>query len=87
MMTARPKGKSTNLSAFNGEIHVGDYVLYEDGWLTFTAQIVEQDGICGFFLEDEFQPLLEFVRDMSLNKEECDAAINFTILNQKGEPQ
>ena len=86
-MTEHTKGKSTNLSAFNGEIHVGDYVLYEDGWLTFTVQIVEQDGVCGFFLEDEFHPLLEFVRDMSLDKEKCDAAIDFTILNQKGEPQ
>ena len=43
-MTEHTKGKSTNLSAFNGEIHVGDYVLYEDGWLTFKVQIVEQDG-------------------------------------------
>ena len=86
-MTEQTKRKSTNLSAYNGEIHVGDYVLYEDGWLTFKVQIVEQVGVCGFFLEDEFHPLLEFVRDMSLDKEKCDAAIDFTILNQKGEPQ
>ena len=86
-MTENAKGRSTNLSAFNGEIHVGDYVLYEDGWLTFTVQIVEQDGVCGFFLEDEFQSLLEFVRDMSLDKEKCDAAIDFTILNPEVEPQ
>ena len=86
-MAEHAKRRSTNLSAFNGEIYVGDYVLYEDGWLTFTVQIVEQDGACGFFLEDEFQSLLEFVRDMSLDKEKCDAAIDFTILDQKGEPQ
>ena len=55
--------KPTGVRACNGEIHEGDLVRYEDGWLCFTARIVLQDGAFGFFLGDTFQELSTFLKD------------------------
>ena len=56
--------KPTGVMACNGEIHEGDLVRYEDGWLCFTARIVLQDGAFGFFLGDTFQELSAFLKDL-----------------------
>lgn len=82
--------KATGFYAYNGMICVGDYVEYEDGWLTFRTQIVEQNNVCGFFLDGEFYPLAKFISDMSagdMKIREC-AEIDFTIMNptQKDKP-
>jgi len=53
--------KSTGIKAYNGMIHVGDSVMYEDGWLCFVAKIVEVDGTFGFLNEDNvFHNLQDF---------------------------
>ena len=75
--------KSTGYFANNGMMHIGDHVLYEDGNLTFRTQIVEQDDVCGFFLDNEFHSLAEFVANMSaddLSIRNC-AEIDFTIID------
>lgn len=51
--------KPTGCFARNGEIHVGDSVEYDDGWLSFVAKIEECDGKFGFYLHDD----LGFYRD------------------------
>ena len=76
------KGNATGILSSNGEIYIGDHVLYDDGCLTFTAQIIEDNGVCGFTYEGVFQHLLEFVQDMSVDKEKCDATMDFTIVNK-----
>lgn len=80
-MRLHTKGKSTNLFACNGEIHIGDHVIYDDGVIAFKVQIVEENGVCGFVYENTFHPLLDFVQDMSLDKVKSDAGRDFTIVN------
>ena len=47
--------KSTGIQASNGMMHVGD------GWLCFVAKIVEVEGKIGFFFDDEFMELSDFL--------------------------
>ena len=76
-------GKSTGYFACNGMMHIGDHVLYEDGHLSFRTQIIEKDGVYGFFLDNEFHSLAEFVADLSADDvsiRHC-AEIDFTIID------
>ena len=74
--------KSTGYFANNGMMHIGDHVLYEDGYLTFRTQIIEKEGVHGFFLDNEFHSLDEFVAALSADDvsiRNC-AEIDFTII-------
>ena len=53
--------KPTGIQAHNGMMHVGDSVMYEDGWLCFVGKIVEVDGKVGFFFDEDFIELSEFI--------------------------
>lgn len=69
--------KPTGVRASNGEIHEGDLVRYEDGWLCFTARIVLQEGGFGFFLGDTFQELNAFLQDFP------GAELDFEIIKEE----
>ena len=75
--------KSTGYFAHNGMMHIGDHVLYEDGYLTFRTQIIENDGVYGFFLDNEFYALSEFVFYMSEDEKRVRDSneIEFTIID------
>lgn len=75
--------KSTGYFAHNGMMHIGDHVLYEDGYMSFRTQIIEKDGVCGFYLDNDFHPLAEFVADLSeddVSIRHC-AEMDFTIID------
>ena len=69
--------KSTGVRVNNGEIHEGDLVRYEDGWLCFTARIVLQQGVFGFYLDDTFQDLNAFLQDFP------GAELDFEIMKER----
>ena len=80
--------KSTGYFACNGMMHIGDCVIYDDGWLCLHTNIEERDGLIGFAWGDEFLDLAGFIKDFSLwgtKKLHC-AEIDFTIIeNVDGE--
>ena len=78
----RMKRIPTGIEVYNGMLHLGDKIRYDDGWLCFETVVVFEKGVVGFYHDDEFICLRDFIRQMTIFPDEkgLGAAEDFEII-------